>query len=142
MQGHGTAKNGQFSPDGKWVAYASNESGAWEIYVTSFPEGRGKWQVSNTGGTQPRWRGDTRELFYLAADGKMMSVPVTAGTNFDAGSAVSLFQTNARDAVATSELALSDVTKDGQRFLIDTRLKNGEKQEMTVVLNWLAELKK
>ena len=58
-------RNGQFSPDGKWVAYASNETGKWEIYVTSFPESRGKWQVSTGGGEQPRWRGDGKELFYL-----------------------------------------------------------------------------
>ena len=74
-------KNGQFSPDGKWTAYASNESGKWEIYVTSFPEAHGKWQVSNGGGDQPRWRGDGKELFYLAPDGKTCAVPVKEGAN-------------------------------------------------------------
>src|SRR5205807_8742277 len=85
-------RNGQFSPDGKWVAYASNETGKWEIYVTSFPEPRGKWQVSVGGGEQPRWRGDGRELFYLSSDSKMMAVPVTTGANFDASTPVALFQ--------------------------------------------------
>jgi len=79
-------RNGQFSPDGKWVAYASNETGKWEIYVTSFPDARGKWQVSTGGGgEQPRWRGDGKELVYLSSDGKVMAAPVTAGANFDAG---------------------------------------------------------
>src|SRR5262249_25279903 len=57
--------NGQISPDGKWVAYQSNESGDWEIYVTTFPTAAGKWQVSRGGGTQPRWRADGKELFYI-----------------------------------------------------------------------------
>jgi Tol biopolymer transport system component len=135
-------KNGQFSPDGKWVAYASNESGKWEIYVTSFPEAHGKWQVSNEGGDQPRWRGDGKELFYLAADGKIVAVPVKEGANFDPGTPVALFQANQRARVATSEQVEYDVTQDGQRFLINTHVSSGEIQPMTVVLNWDAELKK
>jgi Tol biopolymer transport system component len=135
-------KNGQFSPDGKWVAYASNESGKWEIYVTSFPGAHGKWQVSNGGGDQPRWRGDGKELFYLAVDGKIMALPVKEGTNFNPGAPVALFQANQRALVATSELVAYDVTQDGQRFLINTHVKNGEIQPMTVVLNWDAESKK
>jgi eukaryotic-like serine/threonine-protein kinase len=140
VERQGTAKNGQFSPDGKWVAYSSNESGMWEIYVTSFPEGRGRWQVSTAGGTQPRWRGDSRELFYLAADGSMMAVPVVAGTNFDAGAPVALYHASSREPVATSEQVTYDVTKDGQRFLINTQAKNIEKQAMSVMLNWAQSL--
>jgi eukaryotic-like serine/threonine-protein kinase len=142
VNGPATVKNGQFSPDGKWVAYTSNENGEWEIYVTSFPEAHGKWQVSSAGGTQPRWRGDGKELFYLTSDGKMMAVPVTAGANFDAGAPVTLFQANPRELVATSERVTYDVTKDGQRFLINTQVKNAETQPMSVILNWDAELKK
>ena len=138
----GIIRNAQFSPDGKWVAYASNESGRFEIYVTSFPAAEGKWQVSSGGGTQPRWRGDTRELFYLAPDGKMMAVPVTAGANFDTSPPVALFQTHAREAFATSEQVSYDVTKDGQRFLINTQVKNADIQPMSVILNWGAEVKK
>lgn len=78
-------RNGQFSPDTRWVAYASNENGRWEIYVTSFPDARGKWQISNSGGTQPRWRGDGKELFSLSSDGQLMAVPIVPGTNFDPG---------------------------------------------------------
>ena len=134
-------RNGQFSPDGKWVAYASNESGKWEIYVTSFPEPGGKWQVSTGGGEQPRWRGDGKELFYLSSDGKMMAAPVTIGANFDAGTPVPLFQATPRPPVASAELFVYDVSRDGQRFLIITPVKQ-ETAPMSVVLNWTAKLTK
>jgi len=142
VQGPTAVKNGQFSPDDKWVAYTSNESGRWEIYVTSFPEAHGKWQVSSAGGTQPRWRADGKELFYLATDGKMMAVPVTTGINFDPGAPVALFQTNMQELVATSHLFGYDVARDGQRFLINTRARDIQSQPMSVVLNWTAPLKK
>jgi len=131
-----TIKNGQFSPDGKWVAYASNETGKWEVYVTSFPEAKGKWQVSSGGGDQPRWRADGKELFFLSSDGKMMAARVKGGANFDAGTAMTLFQASAREMVATSEQIMYDVSKDGQRFLINTQVKNTEARPMSVVLNW------
>jgi hypothetical protein len=76
-------KNAQFSPDGKWVAYASNESGRWQVYVTSFPDGRGKWQVSTDGGEQPRWRGDGKEIFFLSSDAKLMAVSVDTKNEFE-----------------------------------------------------------
>jgi Tol biopolymer transport system component len=136
-----TLKNGRFSPDGKWVAYSSNESGRWEIYVTSFPEGHGKWQISNAGGDQPRWRSDGKELFYLAADSKIVATPVSIGANFDAGTPVALFQANPREMVATTEQFFYDVSKDGQRFLINTQLKTAM-TPMSVVLNWASKLKK
>jgi eukaryotic-like serine/threonine-protein kinase len=142
VQGAGTLKNGQFSPDGRWVAYASNESGRWEVYVTSFPDGRGKWQVSTAGGSQPRWRGDGKELFYLASDSKIMAVPITGGTNFDSGSPVPLFQAVPREMGATSELAEYDVARDGQRFLVNTQVRDPETQPMSVILNWSTQLKK
>lgn len=131
----------RFSPNGKWVAYASNESGREEIYVTSFPGAQGKWQVSNAGGAQPVWRSDGKELFYLAPDRKIMAVPVTADASFDAGTPVALFQANPREMVATSERFDYDVSKDGQRFLINTELKSGL-TPMSVVANWTAELNK
>jgi serine/threonine protein kinase len=133
-------RNAKFSPNGKWVAYTSNESGKWEIYVTSFPDARGKWQVSSAGGTQPRWRRDGQELFYLAPDGKLMAVPT--GVNFDPGTPVALFQANPRELVATSERFSYDVSQDGQRFLINTQVKNSDTQPMSVILHWDAALKK
>jgi dipeptidyl aminopeptidase/acylaminoacyl peptidase len=142
MKGSGLLKNPHFSPDGRWVAYASNESGKWEIYVTTFPEAKAKWQVSNGGGEQPRWRGDGKELFFLSGDGKMMATPVKAGANFDAGTPVALFQANARELVATSEQMMYDVSADGQRFLINTQVKNEEARPMSVVLNWAGKQEK
>jgi len=133
-------RNGQFSPDGKWVAYASNESGRWEIYVTSFPDARGKWQVSTGGGEQPRWRGDGKELFYLSSDYKLMAVQVTSGSNFDASPPVTLFQANPRQPVSTNDQFVYDVSRDGQRFLIITQEKQEESAPMSVVLNWAAKL--
>jgi len=139
LKASSTLKNGQFSPDGKWVAYSSNESGRWEVYVTSFPEAHGKWQVSNAGGDQPRWRTDGKELFYLGPDSQMTAVPVKTGANFDAGTPTALFQANPRELVATSEQFSYDVSKDGQKFLINTQLKTGM-APMSVVLNWSAKL--
>ena len=135
-------RNGQFSPDGKWVAYASNESGKWEIYVTSFPDARGRWQISSGGGEQPRWRGDGKELFYLSLDGKMMAAPVTTGAHFDAGTPVALFQSTPRQPVLVYDLFVYDVSRDGQRFLINTQVKQADSAPMSVILNWPAKLEK
>jgi Tol biopolymer transport system component len=137
-----TFKNAQFSPDGKWVAYASNESGKWEIYVTSFPEARGKWQVSTGGGEQPQWRGEGQELFYLSPDRKIMAVPVKTGASFDAGAPATLFQANPREVVATSEQVIYDADPSGQRFLINTQVKSIETHPISVILNWDAGLRR
>jgi eukaryotic-like serine/threonine-protein kinase len=133
-------RNGQFSPDGKWVAYASNETGKWEIYVTSFPEPRGKWQVSVGGGEQPRWRGDGKELFYLSSDSRMMAAPVTTGANFEARAPIALFQATPRQPIPIFDLFVYDVSRDGQRFLINTQVKQAESAPMSIVLNWTAKL--
>ena len=140
MKAPSVFRNGQFSPDGKWVAYASNESGKWEIYVTSFPDAHGRWQVSSGGGEQPRWRGDGKELFFLSSDGKMMAAPVTTGTHFDAGTPVVLFQSTPRPPVLVYDLFVYDVSRDGQRFLINTQVKQTENTPMSVVLNWPSKL--
>jgi Tol biopolymer transport system component len=135
-------RNAQFSPEGKWVAYASNETGKWEIYVTSFPDARGKWQISAGGGEQPRWRNDGKELFFLSLDGKMMAAPVTTGANFDAGTPVTLFQSTPRQPVLVYDLFVYDVSRDGQRFLINTQVKQADSAPMSVILNWPAKLDK
>lgn len=139
LKGTAMLKAARFSPDGKWVAYASNESGKWEIYVTSFPDAHGKWQVSSGGGDQPRWRGDGKELFYLSSDVKMMAVPVKTGANFDAGTVTALFQANPREMFATSEMFAYDVSKDGQKFLINSQRKTAV-TPMSIVLNWSSKL--
>ncbi len=86
LQAKWTVLNAQFSPDGRWIAYASNETGTMEIYVSPFPSVDGKWQISSAGGQEPRWRQDGKELLYLSAEGKMMAVALKTGTSFKAES--------------------------------------------------------
>ncbi len=133
----------QVSPDGRWIAYTSLDTGHDEVYVDSFPIAGNRRQVSVGGGMQPRWRRDGSELFYLAPDQMLMAMPVTSKSGyFDAGRATPLFRT--RLVPTGSQIAgfgaMYDVTPDGQRFLI-----NGPPADpgppMTVVLNWAAGLK-
>jgi eukaryotic-like serine/threonine-protein kinase len=133
--------NGQISPDGKWVAYASNESGDWEIYVTTFPDPAGKWQVSRRGGTEPRWRGDGKEIFYLDPKGTLTAVEVTTDQGFSSGSPSPLFQLHARALFASNDLYSYDASPDGKRFLVNRYLKPDHVQPLTVVLNATAETK-
>jgi len=133
---------GQFSPDGRWVAYSSNESGKWEVFVVPFPGPGGKWQASTAGGSEPRWRRDGKELFYVAPDGKLMVVEVKEGPSFEAGVARPLFQTRGREHVSGTDLFSYDVSADGQRFLVNTDVGEATSSPLTVVLNWTAELKK
>ena len=134
-------KNAQFSPDGKWVAYSSNESGRWEVYVTSFPDANGKWQVSTDGGEQPRWRGDGAEIYFLSSDAKLMAVSVYTKNEFQSGTPAILFQTDPREQVATTEQVVYDVSRDGQRFLVNSKYNNGSAHPMSVILNWKSETK-
>jgi eukaryotic-like serine/threonine-protein kinase len=110
--------------------------------VTSFPDARGKWQVSVGGGEQPRWRGDGKELFYLSSDSRVIAVPVKTGPNFDNGKPIELFQITLRLPVFTNDQFVYAVTRDGQRFLILAQVKQGESQPMSVILNWPAKLNK
>jgi dipeptidyl aminopeptidase/acylaminoacyl peptidase len=131
---------GQFSPDGRWIAYGSDESGAFEIYVQPFPAIGGKWQISTGGGTQPRWRRDGKGLFYLA-DSRIMAVEVkTASSTFEAGIPRPLFPVRLGCCIGmgTDEFVPA---ADGQRFLVVNRLDHGESQPLTVVLNWMSELR-
>jgi hypothetical protein len=128
---------GKFSPDGKWVAYTGDESGQQEVYVVPFPGPGGKWQVSGAGGAFPRWRGDGRELFYLAPDGKMMSVTVDGTTTaFRAEAPLALFHAPLASFVGYQY----SVTKDGQRFLVNTAGPTA--LPVTVVSDWTLALKK
>jgi Tol biopolymer transport system component len=127
--------NGQISPDGKWVAYASDESGAWEIYVTSFPDTIGKWQVSRGGGSEPRWRGDGREVFYIAPSGKLMAVPVNAESEFATGTPAPLFQILGRASISSTDLFTYDVAKDGKRFLVNRFVNPEHIPPLTILLN-------
>ena len=127
--------NGQISPDGKWVAYASDESGDWEIYATSFPSGEGKWQVSRGGGTEPRWRGDGKEIFYIGGKATMTAVTVNTEGGFSTGSPTPLFQTQFRTPVSSTDLFGYDVTKDGQRFLVNRYTKPSQAASLHIILN-------
>jgi eukaryotic-like serine/threonine-protein kinase len=133
--GNGSATNGQISPDGAWVAYASDESGAWEIYATSFPSAAGKWQVSRGGGSEPRWRGDGKELFYIAPSGMLMAVPVNAAGVFATGPPTPLFQIHGRAPISSTDLFTYDVGKDGKRFLVNRYVKPEHVAPLTVLLN-------
>ena len=117
------------------VAYASDESGIWEIYVTSFPGAAGKWQVSRGGGTEPRWRGDGKEMFYLAPSGMLMAVAVNAGSLFATGEPAPLFQIHGRAAISSTDTYTYDVTKDGKRFLVNRYVKPEHVAPLTVVLD-------
>jgi eukaryotic-like serine/threonine-protein kinase len=142
LKANASLNNGQFSPDGKWVAYSSNESGRWEVYVTSFPDARGKWQVSTNGGGQPRWRGDGKEIYFLSSDEKLMAASVDTKTEFESGTPTVLFQADPRERVATTEVIIYDVSRDGQRFLVNTNYNNGSAHPISVVLNWKPEMRK
>ena len=136
-------EQGRFSPKGRWVAYVSNQSGANEVYVRAFAtdfsggsaSAGGSVLVSRSGGTAPRWRGDGKELFYLAPNGKMMAVEVMAGQEFRVGTPTPLFQ-------APPGAIVGDVTADGKRFLLVTPVGQSVSAPFTVVLNWTAGLKK
>ena len=135
---------GQVSPDGRWIAYSSNESGRNEIYVRNFPTPAGKWQVSKDGAVYPRWRGDGKELFYYAADGRLMAVPITGETAVEVGTAVPLFEARMLNGpnAAFGFRPQYDVTRDGQRFMLNVPLEETASLPITVVLNWAAGLKK
>jgi len=126
-----------FSPDGRFIAYQSNESGRPEIYVRSFPGPGGKWQVSTSGGVDPRWRSDGKELFYRALDQKLMAVEIQVAASFQAGIPRPLFPGRTQPGTARNKY-LS--TADGQRFLFVAPLGRESMVPTTVVLNWSAEL--
>jgi len=134
----------QFSPDGKWVAYGSDEIGRTEVYVRPFPNvSGGKWQVSTGGGDQPSFRKDGKELYYIAPDGRLMAVDIRLGDSFDAGVPHPLFQTN----VTPQPLVGSDrnqyrPTADGQKFLVNTLPAEATYSGITIIFNWIGALQK
>ncbi len=128
-----------FSPDGRYLAYQSNESGRMEIYVQSFPGPGGKWQVSSQGGTQPHWRADGKELYFRSADQKLMAVDVAAGATFEAGVPKALFPLRLDSGLGRNHFL---PTRDGQRFLLVATPSRDTMTPTTVVLNWMADLGK
>jgi dipeptidyl aminopeptidase/acylaminoacyl peptidase len=126
----------QVSADGRMIAFNSDESGRWEVYIATFPAFTQKRQVSNAGGMQPRWRRDGKELFYLAADGTMMAAPVSTEGQPTSGLPLRLFQTHLSPSPNVPQY---DVSADGSRFLVLEPARAGG-EPITFVLNWAAEL--
>jgi Tol biopolymer transport system component len=133
----------QFSPDGRWLAYASDESGRWEIYVQPYPGPGGKWQISTEGGTEPVWNPNGRELFYRSGD-KMMAAEITTQPSFSAGKPKVLFAGQYQPSPNPVPNANYDVSPDGQRFLMLKPISAAEATptQINVVLNWFEELKR
>jgi Tol biopolymer transport system component len=134
LQTNANETSAKLSPSGQWLAYQSDENTRNEIYVQTFPQPGGKWQVSTNGGSFPVWSRDGKELFYVGADGKMMAVEVKPGPKFDAGIPKPLFDTR-RTGIGY------DVGKDG-RFLIPVPVEQSGTSPITMVINWTAGLKK
>jgi eukaryotic-like serine/threonine-protein kinase len=128
----------RFSPDGRWIAYASDESGGFEVYVRSFPGSEGKWQVSTAGGWDPRWRRDGKELYYLGPDNKVMAVPLRLDPTFQAGTPTALFSAPSTPTWPSAY----DVSRDGQRFLVNSSSGDEDSPPLTLLTDWTAILRK
>jgi WD40 repeat protein len=140
----------RLSPDGRWVACTTNESGAYQVVVQPFPDSsKGKWQVTSKRGMEPKWRRDGRELYYLGLDGKLMAVPVSGEDAFQAGPPVALFQTPSTLPAVPTAFSY-DVTADGQRFLFNAPVALSQRDAgtaaasipITTVVNWTSALNK
>jgi Tol biopolymer transport system component len=145
---HNGFSNGQaqFSPDGRYVAYTTNESGSFQIVVQTFPDpAGGKWIITAQGGSEPIWKRDGRELYYLAADGKIMSVSIKTAPKFEAGPPTALFQTSLTPQ-PNPFVRRYAVSADGQRFLFGAApaapAAGGDSVPITAVINWPAALRK
>jgi Tol biopolymer transport system component len=149
LQTRFTESSGTLSPDGRWLAYVSNESGGYQVYVQPFPSPGRKWQVSTDGGTQPVWARNRRELFYRNGR-KMMAVDITTGPAFAEGNPKVLFEADYELGATVFAGQYYDVTPDGQHFIMvrgkeTTAASNNpfmsrSAQQINVVLNWFEEL--
>ncbi len=141
VQSNFLAVSAVFSPNGRYVAYMSGETGSYEIYVQTFPQQTGKWQISTAGGLQPEWSRDGKELFYLARDSRLMAVDVnTTAATLEAGIPKPLFQTQLDSTYRGRNFYV--VSPDGQRFLLLEPVNDAASPPITVVVNWPALLKK
>ncbi|HEX9304739.1 MAG TPA: protein kinase [Thermoanaerobaculia bacterium] len=133
--------SGQFSPDGRWVAYVSQHTGRDEVYVTSFPSGGTRWQVSGSGGTQPRWSPDGRELYFVSAGDELTGAAVDgSGPRFEVKDVRALFRVNMYTGPRSGMYGY-DVGPDGKRFLVNDAGEAGQAR-LALVVNWTAELKR
>ena len=129
-----------FSPDGRFIAYTSNESGRYQVYVETLPLSDRKSLISTNGGYEPRWRADSREIYFLSEDRQLMAVPVSTGPK-PFGRPQRLFQTDVHPGVSLLRTRYVS-SRDGSRFLVHTRSRDLRPVSITVVLNWTAGLKK
>jgi Tol biopolymer transport system component len=131
-------RDGQFSPDGKWIAYRSNESGRFEIYVQPFPGPGKKIPISTNGGTQPRWNKNGKEIFYVSLDDKMMATPVKVspdGQSLENGTPAILFPVRIPVGPLSTKQQYA-VSSDGQRFLVNLAAGEGKASPITLIYNW------
>ena len=141
VQGSTEAREARFSPNGHYIAYSSNETGNYEIYVRSFPDPTSKWQVSSGGGAHPEWRHDGKELYFISS-GKLVAMDVsTDGPQFQSGVPKPLFAVDFRPDRGSGN-GVYAVTADGQRFLAVTNVEQQTIAPVTVVMNWAADLKR
>jgi serine/threonine protein kinase len=141
LQTEANERGARFSPDGRWIAYISDESGINQVYVQSFPASGGKWQVSTNGGHFLAWKHDGQELLYVSSDKKMMAVDVKGeGTTFEVGAPKALF--DLRVPSFNAPHVQFAVTADGQKFLIANTFGENSSVPITVALNWSADLKR
>jgi Tol biopolymer transport system component len=140
LRGAANEQHGRLSPDGGWLAYASDESGRFEIYVRQFPPSDAHWKLSTEGGTQPEWRRDGRELFYVAGDRRLVALPVQQGERLQFGSPQTLFTLDTEGVMTTPGTFHYSAAADGQRFLVNTVVSRNT-PTMTVVLNSALALK-
>jgi serine/threonine protein kinase/Tol biopolymer transport system component len=134
--------DGHLSPDGRWLAYTSNQSGSWDVYVQPFPSLDRKWRISPDGGSRPRWRRDGKELYYVGPDQKLMAVGVKDDTSFIAGPPTALFQLRIIPTPPTQGRQQYAITAKGDRFLVSTVVEPTIPTPVTIVLNWTASLKR
>jgi len=135
-----------FSPDGKWIAYQSDQSGKNQVFVRPCSGSGGEWQISTAGGTRPHWRGDGKEIFYLAEDGRFTAAEIKInGSALELGVVRPLFKVDAVTNVGGLSFldgSAYDVTADGQRFLVNVFLEDTTPYPATLVVNWDAAMKK
>jgi eukaryotic-like serine/threonine-protein kinase len=130
---------GALSPDGQWLAYYSDEAGRYEIYVQRFSDGSDKRRISTSGGVCPQWRGDGKELYYQALNNKLMAAPVTSGASLAVGAPVAIVEFPYNGIAETPSYSVS---RDGRRFLLNATVEAETNSPLTVLVNWMAGMKK
>jgi len=140
LEAPGNQLYARFSPNGRWIAYATDESGHTETYVQAFPaKDGGRWQVSKDGGAQPVWRSDGKEIYYETLDGSLMAADVRTEGTFEVDKPHLLFKAAFKSSAGTNY----DVSADGQRFLVNILQENDRSGlSTTLVINWLEALRK